>query len=221
MARLVGQGASSRKYDLLTALGAAGLAGETTDRQTALRLMVLITARYDWRADRLSTGQREIAALWSVDERTVKRQMAKLREKGWLVLRRQGARGRVSEYSLGIAKLLEDTRAHWPAVGSDLVNRLSETSVPTGTLNVIPFPAPEGSTPWDRLLQALAADSPLLYTTWARQLQPMVLEAGEMRLLAPSRFHASYVETHLSLRLLSLSRLVSPEITSLRIEVAG
>jgi hypothetical protein len=39
--------------------------------------MALITMRYNWQRDELTTGQGEIAPLWSVDERTVKREMAR------------------------------------------------------------------------------------------------------------------------------------------------
>lgn len=215
--RLVGQGASSRKYDLLTALGATGLAGDLSDQKLALRLIVLITARYDWKADRLTTGQREIASLWSVDERTVKREMSRLREKGWLILRRQGARGRVAEYCLGLSQILEDTAPHWAGVGSDLAERLSE-SAPAATANVVKFPTPNGNQPWDILAAALAAAQPLAYATWIRQLVPEGCIDDEIRLIAPSRFHAAYVETHFSQSLLSLAREVMPQIKSLRVD---
>ncbi|QUS37321.1 DnaA N-terminal domain-containing protein [Falsirhodobacter algicola] len=216
VARLTGQGAASRKYDLLTAIGAAGLAGGPADQRLALRLIVLITARYDWRRDRLATGQREIAALWSVDERTVKREMARLRERGWLVLRRQGGRGRVAEYGLGLAQLLQDTAPHWAAIGPDLEERLTPSPVPAGTSQVIPFPQPEGEDPWTRILQSFAAEAPVLYSTWLRQLRPGPLQGGELHLHAPSRFHASYVQTHLALRILAAGR--ENGIHALRIE---
>lgn len=222
VARLAGQGASARKYDLLTVIGAAGLAGSPLDQRMALRLMTLITARYDWRRDLLSTGQREIARLWSVDERTVKREMSKLRERGWLVLRRQGARGRVSEYALGMARLLDDTRPYWALVGSDLEDRLDEatSSVPAGTeKNVIPFPAPAatGDT-WGTAMAEIATESPALYATWLQHLKVLYITDEEIILQAPSRFHATYVQTHLSLRLLSLCSKRNPSLRGLRIE---
>lgn len=216
--RLVGQGASSRKYDLLTALGATGLAGDLSDQKLALRLIVLITARYNWKADRLATGQREIASLWSVDERTVKREMSRLREKGWLILRRQGARGRVAEYCLGLSQILEDTAPHWAGAGSDLTERLSAGSDAAATANIVQFPRPDGNQPWDILAAALAAAQPLAYATWIRQLVPEGFKGDQFRLIAPSRFHAAYVETHLSQSLLSLAREVMPQIKSLKVD---
>lgn len=218
MARLTGQGAASRKYDLLAVLGTAGLSGSPIDQRRALRLISLLTARYDWRADRLSTGQREIARLWSVDERTVKREMAHFRDCGWLVLKRQGGRGHVAQYGLGLEKILSDTREHWTSVGSDFVDRLTPvpefTPVPSASL-----PPPEGNTPWDMICAAVARDSPSTYATWLRPLTPVRLVGEELCLKAPSRFHASYVQTHHMLRLQGLCRSVAPMISTFRIEV--
>src|SRR5690606_32247594 len=120
----VGRMASARKYDLLTAMGAFALARGKAEQRMTLRLITLVTARYNWARDELAVGQREIARLWSVDERTVKREMARLRACGWLRVRRQGARGRVTEYSLNIARILEDTQDNWAAIGPDFVHRL-------------------------------------------------------------------------------------------------
>lgn len=218
MARLTGQGSASRKYDLLAVLGAAGLSGPPIDQRRALRLISLLTSRYDWRADRLCTGQRDIARLWSVDERTVKREMAHFRECGWLVLKRQGGRGHVAHYSLGIDKILSDTRDHWALIGTDFVDRLSPPcdAVPPPVTQVHP---PAGTTPWDMLCAAVAAESPMTYATWLRPMVPVHLVEKEQCLKAPSRFHASYVQTHHLLRLQALCRTVAPMIATFRIEV--
>jgi hypothetical protein len=243
LTRPVGQGASARKYDLLTAIGAHGLAGGKVDQRLALRLITLITARYNWTLDVLTTGQREIARLWNVDDRTVRREMARLRDLGWLELRQQGARGRVSEYRLGVTAILAGTQYAWEAVGSDFVARMGG-SVPAGTevapqdQNVIAFPlggAPQvpiadassvlaaevpGTTFWATASAAFHRENPQLHTAWVRALQVKQLTADELILLAPSRFHASYVHTHLADRLLVLCRLSTPELRSLRIEAA-
>jgi len=108
--KVVGRAAASRKYDILTALATYALARKKHEHRLVLRLISLVTARYNWQRDELAIGQREIARMWSVDERTVKREMAKLRGLGWLVVKRQGARGRVTEYGLDIAAILEMTR---------------------------------------------------------------------------------------------------------------
>ena len=122
--RSVGRGASARKYDIITALGAYALAQGKHDQRRVLRLITLITARYNWARDELTVGQREIARLWSVDTRTVKREIAIWRASGWLVVKQQGARGRVTRHGLDIEKMLADTATHWPAVGPDFELRM-------------------------------------------------------------------------------------------------
>ena len=77
--KLVGRSAAALKYDLLTVMGAYALSQDKGAQRLVLRLMTLVTARYNWKRDQLAVGQREIARLWQVDERTVKREMAKLR----------------------------------------------------------------------------------------------------------------------------------------------
>ncbi|MCP1169591.1 hypothetical protein NHG85_13840, partial [Limimaricola sp. ASW11-118] len=142
--RPLGRGAAARKYDLLTALGAHALGQGRSEQVLVLRLITLVTARYNWARDTLCVGQREIARLWSVDERTVKREMAKLRGRGWLELSRAGARGRVAEYRLGIERILEDTRPGWSRVGPDFEHRLSDTR---DDGKVVPLPLPEAQVP--------------------------------------------------------------------------
>ena len=74
-----GRNSSVFKYDLLTVVGAYALSADKGRQRLVLRLMTLITARYNWAKDELAVGQREIARLWKIDERSVKREMAKLR----------------------------------------------------------------------------------------------------------------------------------------------
>ncbi|MGY6548921.1 MAG: hypothetical protein ACXIU7_07945 [Roseinatronobacter sp.] len=137
----VGRAGGALKYDLLTILSVHALGqGKTLQRQT-LRLICLITARYNWQNDHLSVGQSEIARLWSVDTRTVKREMAAFRARGWLVEKRAAARGRVTVYGLGIAHILADTRASWDAIGPDLVARLLPEPQTPGTSNPDPHMA--------------------------------------------------------------------------------
>lgn len=241
LTRPVGQGAGARKYDLLTAIGAHGLAGGKVDQRLALRMITLITARYNWTLDVLSTGQREIARLWNVDDRTVRREMARLRDLGWLELRQQGARGRVSEYRLGVAAILAGTQPVWEAVGSDFVARMGGP-VPAGTevapqdQNVIAFPGggaapvPEvdpalpddvpGAAFWATTSATYQRENPQLHSAWVRSLRVKHCDTDELVLHAPSRFHASYVHTHLADRLFTLCRVSMPTLRSLRIEAA-
>ncbi len=224
MARPVGRGASARKYDILTALGAYALAQGKHEQRRILRLMTLVTARYNWAQDRLAVGQREIARLWSVDERTVKREMAALRGRGWLEVRRQGARGRVTEYGLNLERMLAETEGHWAAVGPDFALRMGQGEpeaevVPLPVKGVVRAPDVSGGEEW-ALAQALFhAEDPGLYASWIAGLARVGRVGGCLTLRAPSRFHGAYVQTHLERRVLAVCREVDPEVTEVRVEV--
>ncbi len=223
MARPVGRGASARKYDILTALGTYALAQGKHDQRRVLRLITLITARYNWTRDLLAVGQREIARLWSVDERTVKREMAVLRAKGWLVVHRQGARGRVTEYGLDIDQLMVDTADHWISVGPDFELRMGQGG--DTSADVVPLPvkghvaSPDVSdgTEWSLACALLHAEDPGLFASWIAGLERVERIGGRLVLKAPSRFHGAYVQTHLERRLLSACQEVDNDIVDLRI----
>ncbi|WP_390258434.1 hypothetical protein [Halodurantibacterium flavum] len=225
--RPVGRQAAARKYDLITALGVHGCHGDKHRQRLALRLITLIVARYNWQGDEIAVGQREMAALWGVDERTVKREVARLRAMGWLVQKRAAQRGRVAVHGLDLAAILAGTRDDWAAVGPDYVTRMSEPAGDTAAgqgANVVRFEprhtdvgagagaedTGEGETAdgpvgvWDRALRQLSGEDPALARTWFRALVPEgPAEGGHLVLQAPSRFHASFVTTHHLTRLLT------------------
>ncbi len=209
----VGRQAASRKYDILTALGAFACAGDKHLQRLTLRFITLIVARYNWQSNDLSTGQTEIAALWSVDARTVKREMARLRDMGWLVQKRAAARGRVAVHGLDLDAILRATQPNWQAVGRDFVARLqTDTTVPEipqGNIVAFPraepMPLPEGASPWDRVLARLAAEEPVLYATWFASLT--LRGTDRPVVVAPSRFHATFVTTHHLGRLVAAMRM--------------
>lgn len=218
----VGRAAASVKYDLLTAMGAYALAQPKGEQRLVLRIMTLITARYNWARDELAVGQREIARLWHVDERTVKREMAKLRGKGWLVTKRQGARGRVSEYGLDFERIYDTTKANWVDVGPDFDLRMQgapeEKVVPLPLRGAVSAPDISDGTEWS-LTQALVhADDPALYASWVKGLERINRAGSRLVLRAPSRFHAAYVETHLKPMLLMLCQTVDADIAELSLE---
>jgi hypothetical protein len=223
----VGRGAAARKYDLLTALGAHALAQDKHEQRRVLRLITLVTARYNWMRDELAVGQREIARLWSVDTRTVKREMALLRARGWLVVKRQGARGRVTEYGLALERILAETQAHWSCVGSDFEVRMGQGSDEPGTATIVSLPsrvaqtAPDVSsgTEWALAAALLHAEDAGAFASWLRALERVERAGGRLTLRAPSRFHAAYVQTHLAARVLAACRDVDPEVAELRIVI--
>lgn len=223
LVRAVGREAAARKYDILSALMVHALSQDKHVQRLVLRMMTLVTTRYNWQQDELSIGQEEIARLWSVDERTVKREMAKLRALGWLVVKRQGARGRVSVYGIDLMRVMEDTRAAWPRIGTDFVARVSPaTAAEARTSNVVPLrpaaPAPQGmDTIWGAVQQRLFRDDPATYAAWFHALTEAGAAEGCLTLAAPTRFHASYVETHLKLRLTAALRETDPSLREVRV----
>ncbi|MDS9469210.1 hypothetical protein RGQ15_16740 [Paracoccus sp. MBLB3053] len=219
--RAVGRDAATKKYDLLSAMMAHALAGDKHRQRLILRLMSLITSRYNWQRDELTVGQREISRLWCVDERTVKREMAKLRAMGWVEIRQQGARGRVSVHGLNLERILSDTRPEWDHVGPDLVSRLSGQTE-TERSNVVPLhrspaPVPQGQGVWSEACRILAEEDRSLYEGWLAALVEAGHQEGCLTLLAPSRFHATYVETHLLERLRSTVRRCDASVLRLRV----
>jgi hypothetical protein len=214
----VGRDAAARKYDIISALGAYALAGDKHDHRLVLRFLTLMTARYNWARNELAVGQREIARLWSVDERTVKREMAKLRGCGWLVVKRQGARGRVTEYGIDLEAVLETTRAHWPNVGPDFDLRMQgapEPSrvVPMPVRGIAPTPPRSGSSEWDLAQTVLHAEDAGVYGSWLHNLSRQDRAGGRLTLKAPSRFHGAYVQTHLAARVLAAVQAVDGDVS--------
>ena len=219
--KLAGPGAAARKYDLITALGAHALSLGKHDQRLVLRTITLLTARYNWARDELSMGQREIARLWSCDTRTVKRELAKLRALGWLLVKRQGARGRVATYGFDVARMLETTKPIWEEVGPDFALRLSdkppETVVPFPVRGAAPPPPLDEATEWGLARAVLHTEDPGRYSAWIGALERRGRAGGRLTLKAPSRFHAAYVQTHLEGALLRACQSVDDTVASIEI----
>ncbi|MGP3699617.1 DnaA N-terminal domain-containing protein [Rhodobacter sp. NSM] len=210
-ARLTGPGAGAEKYDILTALAVKGLASSGTLQTSILRLVALVTARYNWISGEMAIGQREMAALWSVDERTAKRETRRLIDTGFLVLKYRGVKGRVAVYSLDISAIYSSTVDEWEKVGSDFAARmtgrygLSGQAVATpaaATAHVVHVDFTSGTragafSPWERMLRLLEDAHPAHFTSWYARLTLLRAEHGVVTLCAPSRFAAQYVDTHL------------------------
>lgn len=216
--RLVGTGAGVRKYDLLTALAVAGLAGTPAFCMSMTRLIALVTARYNWRLDEVSVGQEELARLWSVDVRTVKREIKRLREVGILVVKQPGVRGRVASYALDHARIDALTGEVWSRVGTDYRDRMGQGSSTASAGNVLAFPRTEDSTPWSSIRSHLAAAHPARFQAWYAPLKRETEDGPVLVLRAPSSFHADYVITHLLGDLVRATQAEMPGISAVRIE---
>lgn len=222
----VGKDAAARKYDILSAMMAHALAGDQHRQKLVLRLMALITTRYNWMRNELSMGQREIARLWCVDQRTVKRDMARLRGLGWVEVKRQGARGRVAILGLNLDRIMLDTRGEWAHIGTDFIARVDQqpasgqveqdpTVIPFRRSNVTP-----GGNLWAMARDRLAGEDPALFEAWFAGLADQGCDGGCLRLLAPTRFHATYIRTHLMSRLTIAVRRCDPAVSRIAVESA-
>ena len=224
--RMAGPEAASRKYDLITALGCHALASDRTDQRLILRFITLLTARYNWRLGLLSIGQREIARLWSVEERTVKREMAKLRAAGWLVLDQPARRGRVAVYAIDLAAIEAATRAAWPRVGPDFEDRMragTDRAASPVPANVVPFPqiAPAepapGESEWSQACAQLRQSEPAVFANWFQGLHRQGRQDSTLILRAPTAFHANYVRGKYADALARVLRGIDPSLTGISI----
>ncbi|MFC3612718.1 hypothetical protein ACFORG_03005 [Lutimaribacter marinistellae] len=226
MVKPVGRNAPALKYDILSALGVHALAGDKHHQRLVLRLMVLITTRYNWQSNELSIGRAEIARLWSVDERTVKREMAKLRNAGWLQVKRPAARGRVAVYELSLSTVLAATREIWGAIGTDFEARMDQgKDEPSQSTDpkVVPLrrkPAATVEGLWGDVLKTLATREADLTETWFSLLSEAEHRDGRVLLLAPSQFIADYISQHLGRRLLAAYTQHDPTVRQV-VVVAG
>ncbi|MEX0281715.1 MAG: DnaA N-terminal domain-containing protein [Arenibacterium sp.] len=224
--RAVGAGASAFKYDVLSALLVMAAQGDPVVARLSLRLSLLITARFNWRRGVFAVGQKELARMWGVTERTAKREMAALRARGWIVLRLASARGRVAQYEIDFDTVLRETVPFWSSIGSDFVARLSDTPEPVAPAsNVVPL-RPVAITPepddngWGQAAAQLQAQDPAVFNAWFAGLQALDVTSGVLTLAAPSRFVADYVRTHFLSRLLVAVVAVNRGVRDVQVVVA-
>jgi len=213
IANTLGPGASTVKYDILTALLAIAAQDGGTPGRLALRLSLLMTARYNWRQACFTTGQREIARMWNVTERTAKRDLAQMRGMGWISVLRPAARGRVASHAVHIERILIDSMPRWPSIGPDFTARLTgrpETPDVRSADNVVPLHRADGDTdasPWGQAARVLQGQDAALFQAWFARLRVVGQGDGTLHLMAPSAFVARYVETHFAgLLLAALAR---------------
>lgn len=226
--QITGPGAAALKYDIISALLVTASRGDAVEARLALRLSLLITARFNWRTGCFAVGQKEMARMWGVTERTAKREMAHMRGLGWIVVAIPAARGRVAQYKIDLATVLRATMPHWEAIGPDFVARMTDAPTPEASseTNVVPLrrdysPPPEDGTGWAGAANRLQAQDPAIYGAWFAPLKPLEAESGIFTLLAPSRFHASYVRTHFVTRLLAALTAEDRTIREVQIVAAG
>lgn len=222
---VIGSNAAVMKYDILSAIGLLGLHGSSRDQVSMPRLALLITARYNWKRGEVSMGQTEMARLWGVSERTAKREIKFWVEAGVLVCARPGVRGRVASYRLNLTRIIELSEPFWAAIGSDFAERMraGEGAAETGR-KVVQLPVKRVSPsadlsedPWIAVKQSLNAAQPEVYSSWLSDLGYDWAGQGSLRITAPSRFIASYVNGHYLEMIERAVRQVYPELRQISV----
>lgn len=222
--RMTGPGAAALKYDILTALLVTAARGDPSEARLSLRLTLLITARFNWRRGTFAVGQKEIARMWGVTERTAKREMAELRARGWIAVEVPAARGRVASYRIALTEVLRATMPHWDAIGPDFAARMvgaPEAEASASNVVLLRRPVPMSPLPddtgWGRAAERLRLQDPGAYTAWFANLHPLNAAGGVLMLMAPSRFVADYVATHHKSRILAALAIEDRSIRDVRI----
>jgi len=205
--RILGRNSGVQKYDLLTALAISGMHGTQGHQTSMLRLIALVTARYNWRADEFCVGQRDMARIWGVNERTVKREIKRLCADGILICKRQGVRGRVGSYRLNIPEIYRRTSQLWSSVGPDFAERMN-TNQPDRPATVVKVdfrsaPEPQGQGGWRDVMSNLRQRTPSSYVNWYAHVTKEGFENGVLTLKASSNFVAHYIQTHLAAELIA------------------
>tara|TARA_R110000787_G_scaffold51821_16_gene122473 strand:- start:285 stop:980 length:696 start_codon:yes stop_codon:yes gene_type:complete len=204
--RLTGPGAGSLKYDVLTALCVSGLHGSSAQQVSMTRLCCLITARYNWKLDHFCVGQPEMARMWHVTERTVKREIKRWCDDRLLICVRKGVRGRVGAYRLNIPEVFEKSRDVWISVGTDYAERMDEMDPARATsvvkvdfAKVVPdATSVDDGTSWFAVSERLKSLYPEKHRNWFAPLRFVSDEGGKYTLAARSGFVVRYLETHFS-----------------------
>jgi hypothetical protein len=220
-----GPSAGAAKYDVLTALLVMASQGETVEARLALRLSLLITARFNWRKGVFAVGQKELARMWGVTDRTVKREMAEMRARSWIEVAVPAARGRVAEYRIMFEEVLGETMPYWPAVGPDFAARLTGAPEPEVKGNVVPLRRESAPVPQEGLWGAVAArlreQDSAVFDAWFAQLVFVDLGQGVLTLLAPTKFLADYVGTHYLPRVLAAALAEDRSVRDVKVLAPG
>lgn len=223
--KLTGPGAGVEKYDLITALAVIGFSGSASFQTSMMRLIAVVTARYNWTRDEVSIGQRELASLWNVDQRTAKREVKRLLDSGLLAVKRPGVRGRVASYRLIVSQVYQRSEQQWGAVGSDFSARMLGNAPAEGQNVVrVNFSKPEMNirspvnSLWGRVCMELRNRDAACFDAWFGKIESIGQEGDLLVLKAPTTFIARYVSDKLSEKLTGVLIEIAPSISGFRFE---
>jgi hypothetical protein len=224
--KISGPGSASLKYDFLTALLVLSTQTDGTPARLAVRLSLVVTARFNWRLANFAVGQRELARMWGVSERTAKREIAQMRSLGWISVDKPAARGRVAQHRINFETVLRETMPYWDAVGPDFTARMTQQGTEASIReesNVVPIHAsletkpPKDGSIWADIAERLFQQDTALFAAWFAKLVEVDVEAGMLTLAAPNRFVADYVRTHHQTRLLAAAVAQTPLVRNVQV----
>ena len=209
-AKPIGRYSQAIKYDIITCLLVLTTCGTSTQARLSVRLSIVITARYNWQSARFNVGQRELARMWGVTERTAKRELAQMRSLEWIRVTTPSGRGRVAQHSINFEAIIKQSSPHWSAIGPDFAARMVGAPKQDDlepTTNVVPLHTQadntyeDNGTGWRAVAERLRTQDPTIFDSWISRLTPLQSDADTIVLAAPSKFIAGYINTHFMRRI--------------------
>ena len=161
--------------------------------------------------------------MWGVTERTAKRELAHMRGLGWISVAVASGRGRVTQHSINLDSIIEQSAPHWEAIGPDFAARM--VGAPEQEIsNVVPMranstmPIFDNNTGWALVAERLREQEPAIFNAWLSQLTALEGDATKIVLAAPTKFVAQYVTTHFMKRIQASLSAVEGSLRQIKIE---
>lgn len=129
-----------------------------------------------------------------------------MRGLGWISVAVASGRGRVTQHSINLDSIIEQSAPHWEAIGPDFAARM--VGAPEQEIsNVVPMranstmPIVDNNTGWALVAERLREQEPAIFNAWLSQLTALEGDATKIVLAAPTKFVAQYVTTHFMKRI--------------------
>lgn len=193
-----GPNAAVAKYDVISALTCVALTGERSQQTIIMRLINLITCRYNWRKNELSIGSKEVGELTFTSQRTAKRTLKALTDLRFLIVRLQGRKGRVTKYGLGITAIFEAAALHAKPKCHQFSERITADSLgPSASVPPTDFKVEaQACRKWNAICVDIADKSQSLYVSWFADMVGSVKD-GQLTVACKSNFIQNYARTKL------------------------
>ncbi len=210
------------KYDVISALTCVALTGARSQQTIIMRLINLITCRYNWRKNELSIGSKEVAELTFTSQRTAKRTLKALTDLRFLIVRLQGRKGRVTKYGLGITAIFEAAAPHTKPKYHQFCARI--IADPLGASACVPpvdFKVEaQACQQWNAICAVIADKSQPLYVSWFADMVGSVTE-GQLTVVCKTNFIQNYARTKLLPNIYGSAEAAGVELTKVDFTTAS